>query len=876
MNSVSFQRGIAVALLSLALTACGTQQSSVPSDQGQAPFTQGQLGRLSLPTSQQENETPELWFVELNERPTSKGGNGAAIAREKQAFRAQAREQGVKFQERLEFERLWNGLSVRVKPSELAKLRDLSGVRGVYPVLTVALPEEQIINQPELATALAQTGADVAQNELGLTGQGVRVAVMDTGIDLEHPDFAGRIVAGYDFVGDAFTGANTPVPGQDTPDDCAGHGTHVAGIIGARAASAGGATGVAPGVQLGAYRVFGCEGSTQSDIMIQAMERVLADRMNVLNMSIGAAFNSWPEYPTAIAASNLVDQGVVVTASIGNSGTGGAFAAGAPGVGEKVIGVASFDNTHVLLSEFVLSDGTRIGYQAASPSPTAPTTGSLPLARTGTPASAADACTALPANSLTGQAVLIRRGGCAFHIKALNAQQAGAAAVVLYNNVAGPLAASVTGTPAITVPVVGISDVDGAAISDRIAAGNISLTWTAGQGSYRNPTGNLISSFSSYGLAADLSLKPDLGAPGGLIRSTWPLTLPGGGYNTISGTSMSSPHVAGAVALVLEAKRKVGENIKAADVRGLLQNTATPRAWSGNAGLGLLDMVHRQGAGMIDIVKAVGTAATVTPSKLSLGEQEGGVAQRTLTVTNAGKFPVTYAVSHAPSLSSTGNYVPRFYGSSTSAAFSAESVTVPAGGSAQVTVTINPGANPVGSQYGGYVVFTPQGAGTQLRVPYAGFNGDYQALKVLTIAPRLASGNADGSFTPTLEPATYTLQDGDVPYFLLHLDHFARFLKMDVVEAATGKPVHPQFSNMLTQEYLGRNSTAGGFFAYDWDGTVSHSRGSNGVGNDKDKRKALPNGSYIIKLTVLKALGDASNPAHLETWTSPVITLARP
>jgi len=89
-------------------------------------------------------------------------------------------------------------------------------------------------------------------------------------------------------------------------------------------------TGVAPGVTFGAYRVFGCEGSTTDDVMIAAMERILRDRMDVLNMSIGDAFNNWPGAPTAAAASRLVKKGVVVVASIGNSGANGIFSAGAP------------------------------------------------------------------------------------------------------------------------------------------------------------------------------------------------------------------------------------------------------------------------------------------------------------------------------------------------------------------------------------------------------------------------------------------------------------------------------------------------------------------------------------------------------------------
>src|SRR5690606_24816076 len=139
------------------------------------------------------------------------------------------------------------------------------------------------------------------------------------------------------------------VPDPD-PDDCNGHGTHVAGIVGANGAI----RGVAPDVTFGAYRVFGCDGSTTAEIMIAAMERAYADGMDILNMSIGSAYQ-WPQYPTAVAASRLVNQGMVVVASIGNNGANGLYSAGAPGLGKNVIGVASFDNTHVLLPAFTVS-----------------------------------------------------------------------------------------------------------------------------------------------------------------------------------------------------------------------------------------------------------------------------------------------------------------------------------------------------------------------------------------------------------------------------------------------------------------------------------------------------------------------------------------
>lgn len=870
MKNRMFQRGAALTLLSLTLAACGTQTAPVAQPSGTTPAPL--LTTLSVPTAQTDNETPQLWFVEFRGKPTSKGGDRAAIAQERQVFRQQARAAGVKFQDRLEFERLFNGVSVRVDPADLGKLKDLDGVKAIYPVLNVTLPELTPAEEPDMTTAIGQTGVDTAQNELGLTGKGVKIAIMDTGLDLDHPDFQGRVVAQYDLVGDAFNGSNTPVPGQDNVDDCGGHGTHVAGIA---AGNGAGVKGVAPGASLGVYRVFGCAGSTSADIMVQAMERVLADGMDVLNMSIGSAFNSWPEYPTASAASNLVDAGVVVAASIGNSGSGGVWAAGAPGVGDKVIGVANFMNSHVYLNEFVLSDGTKVGYQAASPSPTAPTGGTLPLAKTGTTASTADGCAALPANSLAGKAVLIRRGSCAFYIKAFHAQQAGAAAVILYNNAVGPLAASVAAPtptdPAIRIPVVGVSDALGRVINDLITRDPAAtLTWTAGSGSYVNPTGNTLDTSSSYGLAADLSLKPDIGAPGGLIRAAYPLSINASGYATLSGTSMASPHVAGVAALVIEAKRGAGQPIRAGDMRGLLQNTAVPKPWNGNPAAGFLDYVHRQGAGMVNVVNALNAGATVTPSKLSLGESERGVAPQTLTITNSGPAPVTYAVSHQGALTSMGNYTVRTFGPGAEVSFGTSTVTVPAGGSAQVTATITPKSANL-SVYGGYIVFTPQGAGTTLRVPYAGFQGDYQALPVLTGTKTMARSLGGGSYQPITAPTTFTMQDGDSPYFLFHLDHFARSLKMDILDAATGQPVNSQFFNASTDEYLPRNSTATGFFAFGWDGMVRWSRGVSD--NAQNKRRAVPNGQYVVRVTVLKALGDENNPEHQETWTSPVITV---
>jgi minor extracellular serine protease Vpr len=804
-----------------------------------------------------------LWFVQMPSAPTVDGTSVSTVQSEQAAFRSQAQKAGLNFQVRYSFTTLWNGLSV--KTNDASGLSVLPGVKAVYPVGSETIGPEETVS-PDLITALAMTGADIAHNELGLTGAGVKVGVIDTGIDYDHPDLGGdgvqrsnstvfptgRVITGHDYVGDAYDGSNAPVP-DNYPDDCAGHGTHVAGIVGANGA----VTGVAPDVKFGAYRVFGCVGSAQDDVILAALQQAYADGMQVVNMSLGDAFNNWPQAPLAQASDTLVNHGVVVVASIGNSGASGLYSAGAPGVGKKVIGVASFDNTHTNLSAFTATNATdtaQVGYITAAASPPAPLSGSLPMAKTGTPTTTNDACSPLAPGSLTGTAVLIRRGTCTFYTKAKNAQDAGAAAVVLYNNAAGFVSPTVAGTPPITIPVVATSNTFGATLDAMIASSATTLTWTTDTVSIPNATGGLISSFSSYGLAADLSLKPDIGAPGGFIRSTYPIEL--GSYANLSGTSMSSPHVAGAVALLLQATPNTPTNA----VRSILQNSAVPAPFDGTP---FLDSVHRQGAGMLHIDRAILATTKIEPGKLSLGEGAGGPITNTLTLTNAGSSAVTYDLSNQGAVATGPNiFVPQFFVAPAAVGFSAPSVVVPAGGSASVDVTITAPTTLDAYIYGGYITFTPQGGGQVYRVPYAGLTGDYQSIQILVPTPLgfpwLAKLNG-ASFTNQPAGATFTLAGGDIPYFLAHFDLQAARLKADVNRVSDGK----SFGTAFNYQYLSRNSTPTSFFAFPWDGTAA--KGPN--------VSDVPNGTYKVTLTVTKPLGTAS---EVETWTSPPITIARP
>lgn len=824
------------------------------------------------------------WFVELQGAPAANGGSAAANKAEQAAFKAEAKKAGVSFTERRSFDTLWNGLSIQTKV-DAATLMDVKGVKAVYPVGLESLPPDQTVS-PELATAIQMTGADIAQAD-GWDGTGVKVGIVDTGLDLDHPDLGGdgvagaphtnsRVVGQFDFVGDAYNAdpsspAYNPTPTPDPiADDCNGHGTHVSGIVGANGA----VVGVAPGVKFGAYRVFGCGGSANDDVILAALERAYADGMNVVNMSLGDAFNSWPQAPLAQASATLLKNGVVVVASIGNSGADGVYSNGAPGVGDSVIGVASYDNTFVNINNATVTPaGLTVGYQNMSgtpPPPPAPFSGSLLLAK---PSGAITGCVAGDwAGFTAGRMAIVQRGGCTFGVKALNAQAAGAAAIVIFNNSPGYFAGTVGGPPAVTIYAVSTSLADGNAIIAAMSGGPQTWNWGNGVVSIANPTGGTISSFSSFGLNAELTLKPDIGAPGGLIRSTYPLEA--GTYATISGTSMASPHVAGAVALLLQAHPGMNVN----DVRDVLQNSADPKVRFGQT---YLDATHRQGAGMLDIPGAIEATTMLSPGKISLGEGTGDTVR--IQLRNSSGSPITYDLSHEPAVGTTNTFSPVAYDTNyASVSFRSPSVTVPGNGAANVFVTITPNvAMPDKGVYGGYIKFTPQGGGQVYRVPYAGFKGDYQSIQALTgglpvlakltacAAPGILRGSecfGGGSFAAPAanDPFTFVPGLGETPFFAVQLSHQARNITVDIYNASTDKWI----GTGLNLDYLARNSSASSFFAFMWDGNTKK-----GQGNSFGNAGPVPDGTYYAKLTLTKALGSKQ---QTETWTSPSFAIDRP
>ncbi len=875
------------------------------------------------------------WFVQLEAKPVVNGGAVSTIEAQHSAFAAAVADAEVEVENT--FGELWTGVTVTADEAALAAVLDADHVKAVFPVVQVARPTEvpQVVTEPNMYSARDISGVSVAQNEYGLSGAGIKIGIIDSGIDIDNTVFGGtgvsdttqfpnsKVVAGYDFVGDAYNADDSdpnfnPIPAPDpNPDDCGGHGTHVAGIA-AGQDTASDFIGVAPEATLGAYRVFGCDGSTDSEIILAAMEKASEDGMDIINMSLGAAFVSWPNYPTSVAADNLAAAGVHVVVAQGNEAEYGLFSGGAPANAREVIAVGSVDNSKVRQPGFAV-DGDMIGYSQATAAPAAPSEGELDIAVY--PEEHKTGAVDLPGEPFEGKVVLVSRGSSSFYDKALAAQTDGAAAVVIYNNQPGIINATVAGDEEITVPVVTISQEMGLKLEALVAnAGDsaVTLTWTSEWTEAEDSNAGLISDFSSWGVSGELDIKPDVLAPGGNIFSAYPLDAAdgnGSGFVSMSGTSMASPYTAGSVALLLEAN----PDLDPATAKTLLQNTAKPVIFPVNlAAEGefyALEPIHRQGAGLIEVSNAVvqanpamnfGTAvpvSAVSPAKINLGDGDA-IETTPLTITNSGSQAVTYELSVDDSTITTWgpNAEPDYdfmFDLSEGTSFSQASVTVPAGESRTVDVTIAEptaywdGENAVepGSFYGGYVVLTGDDESV-LSVPFFGVKGDYETDRGFVLAtleqvyglgmvesegadpnalyapPSLATSCDENSDCDTGyfyfidgQGYTFDVTAGDIPGVALHIENPIRRLTIEAFHAqedgSKGAPAS-EYGPVYVSDGEGATPS---YDLFSWDGKIQKSE-------DPADREPAAEGRYVFEVTATKGMGQATKSENTETWLS--------
>eukprot|EP00198_Chlamydomonas_reinhardtii_P012308 XP_001701645.1 predicted protein [Chlamydomonas reinhardtii] len=438
-----------------------------------------------------------------------------------------------------EFSTAWEGFGLQADDvdSALAALDEEYEVLSIYPVTWLPAPDSNVSEVDAaalrgvftVADASAPTNGTTARLAAGgfkrLDGWDVKVGIVDTGVDYRHPALGGgfgpgfKVAYGRDFAGDAFKPGGVPAPDADpalivsSQMDCAGHGTHVAGIIAGSYSSADWSfSGVAPGVTLGAYKVFGCTGGTTSELVVAALDAAAADGMQVINLSLGDE-GAWGG-PVAEAAARLAGLGVLVVAAVGNAGPSGLFMPTSAASASGVLGVAAVQSRAAPVAATLTVSGVRSA----------------------------------------------RAAGRDFAIAAAFGDVGS-----LANAIVRPSdAALIAGVAAVPGSTAATGSADGCSPAGQGQTGGNGAT-QGSQGRDSSPsmvmvTGSLASPFSSWGPTPDLHIEPMLAAPGGAVLSTVPIVTRADGsrstgYAYLSGTSQSAPYVAAAAALYLQANK---------------------------------------------------------------------------------------------------------------------------------------------------------------------------------------------------------------------------------------------------------------------------------------------------------------------------------
>ena len=631
---------------------------------------------------------------------------------------------GVKLNVKHNYTLLYNGFSFEGEYSLVKKIRDL----GINAYVS---PEFEV---PNMHTSVGLIGADVAW-DYGYTGEGQTIAIIDTGIRLTHEAFSvvpeniawtqetlqalvsaagsnlnagsnvsqlyksGKIPFAYNYY------SNNYNPGHGSSD----HGSHVAGIAAGNNGSD--FKGVAPDAQLVVMQVFTPMGGAYWSEILAALEDCAYLGVDAANMSLGSScgftdYNGDSTYERVLGL--VADAGVNLSVAAGNDGAtydgnhweGRQLASnpdygvvGSPATFPESLCVAASNNlggsegvVEAYGESFAYND--RSGDPAVAFSTLNGEQEYVVVPGLGNPSD-------FTGIDVTGKIALIARGEINFSDKVANAYQAGAIGVIIYNNEPGVINMAVDNY---FVPAVSITQVAGQHLVNNATDGIGTLT-VSGMDATGIPT-----AFSSRGTTADLKIKPEIMAPGANINSVDGFTS-NNSYKLSDGTSMAAPHVAGGMAIVQEYVDQMfpnaDESRKMELVDAILMSTATPRV----DGDGNPFVVREQGAGMMNLGNALTTTAYLSVSdnvrpKLEVGSSENGVFELNFTVNNFGDTALTYTINpivitETPKVLGEYGGETVYYIDGTPYALNdvveldmPESVTVPAGGTADVSVTV--------------------------------------------------------------------------------------------------------------------------------------------------------------------------------------------
>lgn len=687
---------------------------------------------------------------------------------------------------RYEYTTVFNGLSVEADYADLETIQDLPGVKDAYVSQVYQLIEP--VNETKLADSVPSIGGDISQ-QTGYTGKGMVVAILDTGLDTSHEAFQNdvngakytindiqakilnnKLHAGEISVDSVYKSSKIPFAyDYSEPDtNVAGgnsHGTHVAGIVGA---NGGKVTGVAPDAQLMILKIFSDDGSGAYDSdILAALDDAVMLGVDAINMSLGmtAGFSQAAEAKMQQVYQRVKNAGISLMCAAGNeysssyksaSGTdlplasnpdNGAVAS--PSTYDAALSVASMNNVKATAPYLLVGD-RKIRY--SDPAETASKQIASLNGRYEYVACGVGATTDFTGKALPGKVALIQRAGeengeiLTFAQKEANAKAAGAKAVIIYDNVEGDLVNMSTDG---NIPAVFISKADGEAM---LAASDKHVSFSKSYlAQFQDAYSGKMSDFSSWGVTPDLKLKPEITAPGGDIYST----LPGGLYGSMSGTSMASPHMAGAAVVMAQyiTEELGGTGMTQQEITALSNKLLMSTAVPVKNKQGLPYSPRKQGAGLVQLGRATKAKAYLSSAesglpKAELGDSTDGSFSFSFQANNlsnaAIKYEVGVTVLTEDTVKENGKtYLaqsPRQLGADEVTVTAPSTVTLRASGPETVNVSLALTEKgkaaledfPNGIYLEGFVTLTPVNGGDtiSLGLPFLGFYGNWSAAPI--------------------------------------------------------------------------------------------------------------------------------------------------
>jgi minor extracellular serine protease Vpr len=670
----------------------------------------------------------------------------ATLAQKQAAAAAQVRAAIPQATVQEHFSILLDGFAVQLPAKKLAKLAGLGAVNKVYPSLAYYATMDRgpsVIHATDLSAAT------------GDKGQGIKIGVVDTGVDPANPflDPTGfsyppgfpkgdtKLTTPKVIVAKVFPGpvrdANSAKPFDKTEP----HGTHVSGIAAGDEGTTAPAgpdhptvanlSGVAPKAWIGNYRVFtiptplGHEADTPE--IVKAFEAAVADGMNVINFSGGGPQTDPANDAMFETIHNVSLAGVVPVIAAGNDRNDfGMGTAGSPAAAPDAIAVAATSNSHVFAPAMSVVGGPvpleAIPLQSAGGDkfPTGWSTADQPIVDVtsvmgtdqkpveehlcGSAESPNTSPGTLPKGSVKGKILLVWRGYCSFDSKVARALAGGAAGMILVDNrfgEASPIPIR------LAIPGGMISDLDGQNLHAYLVqnGGQAKIRVTPNIEEIQTNRAGVITDFSSAG-PTDFGtfLKPDISAPGLDVLSSTPPATTGSTFSVFAGTSMATPHVAGAAALVLQQH----PGWTAPQVKSALMSTAGP-AWQDTARTQEASVLL-EGAGLANVMAADDPKIFTEPQSLSFQriDVSTGAQLRSLllTVSDAGDGAGTWTASVAPQDQTAGVQITV-----------PGTVTLAPGSFSGFPVSVQASASAATGMNDGFIVLT--GNGVQRRVPYA-------------------------------------------------------------------------------------------------------------------------------------------------------------